>query len=317
MARFKNYIPHGVIPALILPFKESDLSIDEEAYREHVRFVGSTKGISTVMITGQSQEASALTFEEQKRVIAITMEEVGDRLPVVPGVYTDCGRDAGRLARMAEDEGAAGLLIFPPAPFVRGSQLRPEMAIAHFKSVADVTDLPMIAFQYEISTGQGYPLETIIRLAEEIPTFAAIKDRSNSPVLHERHIRVLQNLSRPVNVLTTHSAWLMSSLVLGCNGLLSGSGSIIADLQVALWQAVQNNDLKQARCINDRIYPLSSIFYSDPLLDMHNRMKEALVLLGRIPSAACRLPCVRVSAKEVERIRTALRQAGIRPEGAL
>jgi 4-hydroxy-tetrahydrodipicolinate synthase len=235
---------------------------------------------------------------------------------VVPGVYADCGRDAARLARMAENEGGSGLLVFPPAPFVRGSQLRPEMAIAHFKSVADVTDLPMIAFQYEMASGQGYPLDTLIRLAQEIPSFAAIKDRSNNPVLHERHIRVLQNLPRPVNVLTTHSAWLMSSLVLGCNGLLSGSGSIVADLQVALWQAVQNNDLKQARRINDRIYPLSSIFYSEPLVDMHNRMKEALVMLGRIPSAACRLPWVRVSAKEVERVRAALQQAGIRSEGS-
>jgi 4-hydroxy-tetrahydrodipicolinate synthase len=317
MPRFKNYIPHGVIPALLLPFKESDLSIDEEAYRQHVRFVSSTKGISTIMITGQSQEASALTFEEQKRVIAITMEEVGDRLPVVPGVYADCGREAARLGRLAEQEGASGLLVFPPAPFVRGSQMRPEMAIAHFKSVADATDLPMIAFQYELASGQGYLLETLIRLAQEIPTFAAIKDRSNNPVLHERHIRTLQNLPRPVNVLTTHSAWLMASLVLGCNGLLSGSGSFIADLQVALWEAVQNNDLKRARHINDRIYPLASVFYSEPLVDMHNRMKEALVMLGRFPSAACRLPWVRVSAKEREHIRLALQQAGVRPDGSL
>ena len=49
---------------------------------------------------------------------------------------------------------------------------------------------------------------------------------------HERQIRLLQSLPRPVNVLTTHSSWLFSSLVLGCNGLLSGSGSVIADLQV-------------------------------------------------------------------------------------
>ena len=64
-------------------------------------------------------------------------------------------------------------------------------------------------------------------------------------MLHERQIRTLQSLPRPVNVLTTHSAWLMSSLVLGCNGLLSGSGSVIPELQAALWQAVQANDLRR------------------------------------------------------------------------
>ncbi|RPJ05562.1 MAG: dihydrodipicolinate synthase family protein, partial [Deltaproteobacteria bacterium] len=108
----------------------------------------------------------------------------------------------------------------------------------------------------------------------------------------------------------------MASLVLGCKGLLSGSGSVIADLHAALWKAVQDNDLVQARLINDRIYPLSSIFYSDPLLDMHNRMKEALAILERIPSAACRLPWLRVSSGEVSRIRTALQKAGVKPEGA-
>jgi len=316
MPRFKNYIPHGVIPALILPFKD-DLSIDEEAYRRHLRFVAKTEGISAILVTGESQEVSALTFDEQRRVIAITMEEVGRDLPVVTGVRANSGREAARLGRMGEEEGASCLLIFPPAAFARGSQMRPEMALAHFKSVAEVTGLPMIAFQYEMATGQGYPLDTLVRLSEEVPTFQAIKDRCNHPVLHERHIRVLQNLPRPVNVLTTHSAWLMASLVLGCKGLLSGSGSVMTDLHVALWRAVQKNDLIQARHVNDRIYPLASVFYSEPLLDMHNRMKEALMILGRIPSAACRLPWLRVSSGEVDRIRAALQKAGVKPGGAL
>jgi 4-hydroxy-tetrahydrodipicolinate synthase len=81
---------------------------------------------------------------------------------------------------------------------------------------------------------------------------------------HERQIRLLQSRARPVNVLTTHSSWLLSSLVLGCNGLLSGSGSVIADLQAALYQAVKANDLARARQINDRIYPLAQVFYADP-----------------------------------------------------
>jgi dihydrodipicolinate synthase/N-acetylneuraminate lyase len=51
--------------------------------------------------------------------------------------------------------------------------------------------------------------------------------------------------------------WLLSSLVLGCNGLLSGSGSVIPDLQSALFRAVRSSDLEEARRINDRIYPPS------------------------------------------------------------
>ena len=136
------------------------------------------------------------------------------------------------------------------------------------------------------------------------------------PGQHERQIGFLQNLPRPVNVLTTQSVAL-SSLVLGCNGLLSGSGSVIADLQAALWQAVRANDLARAKQLNDRIHPIAQAFYADPFVDMHNRMKEALVMLGRIPCAAVRPPLVKLSDAEIARIRKALADAKVAPEGAL
>ncbi len=120
-----------------------------------------------------------------------------------------------------------------------------------------------------------------------------------------------------MNVLTTHSSWLFSSLVLGCKGLLSGAGSVIADLQSALFRAVQANDLARARQLNERIFPIAQAFYADPFVDMHNRMKEALVILGRIPCAAVRPPLVKLSDAEIARIREALRQANVAAEGAL
>jgi len=112
-------------------------------------------------------------------------------------------------------------------------------------------------------------------------------------------------------VLSTHSAWLLSSLVLGCNGLLSGSGSVIPDLQAQLFHAVKANDLAEARRLNDRIYPLARVFYADPWSDMHNRMKEALVLLGRLPRAVVRPPLVKLSDPEIARIRAALVEADL------
>ena len=148
-------------------------------------------------------------------------------------------------------------------------------------------------------------------MCEEVPTIRAIKDWINNVPHHEWHVRTLQSLPRPVNVLSTHSAWLLSSLVLGCNGLLSGSGSVIPDLQSQLFAAVQRNDLAAARALNDRIEPLMRVFYADPFVDMHNRMKEALVLLGRIPRAFVRPPLVKISQVEIGRIRDGLVAAGL------
>jgi 4-hydroxy-tetrahydrodipicolinate synthase len=108
----------------------------------------------------------------------------------------------------------------------------------------------------------------------------------------------------------------LPSLVLGCNGLLSGSGSVIPDLQSALFHAVQRNDLAAARKINDRIDPLARAFYADPFVDMHNRMKEALVLLGRLPRAVVRPPLVKLERGEIARIRQALVESDLLGEVA-
>ncbi len=242
-------------------------------------------------------------------MLDIAQDEIGGRLPIVNGIWADGSLEAARIARMAEEGGASALLVFPPAPFTLGQS--PAMAVEHFKRIADATSLPLIAFQYPLSTGQGYPRDTLLKMVEEVPTIRAIKDWCGNVPQHEMHVRELQSLKRPVNVLSTHSAWLLSSLVLGCNGLLSGSGSVIADLQAALFRAVKSNDLVEARRLNDRIYPLAKVFYSEPWADMHNRMKEALVLLGRLPRAVVRPPLVKIGRAEIERIRAALVEAGL------
>ena len=308
MPRHPTFVPHGVIPAVLLPFHE-DLSIDEPWFRAHLRDVGQTTGLSAITLNAHSTEVASCTFDEQKRVLAIAQDEIGDRLPIVNGIWADGSLEAARIARMATEGGASAPLVFPPAPFTM--QQSPEMALAHFKRIGDASDLPIIVFQYPLATGQGYPRDTLLKMIDEVPTIRAIKDWAGNVPQHEMHIRVLQNLPRPVNVLTTHSAWLFSSLVLGCNGLLSGSGSVISDLQARLFRAVQANDLAEAKRLNDRIYPTARVFYAEPFCNMHNRMKEALVLMGKLPRAVVRPPLVKLDVAEIERIRAALVQAGL------
>ncbi len=308
MPHHTAYVPHGAIPAVLLPF-DNDLSIDEPSFRKHLRDVTATPGISAITINAHSTEVASCSFDEQRRVLEIAQDEVGGRIPVVNGIWADGSLEAARIARMATQGGAAALLVFPPGPFTLGQS--PDMVVAHFKCIADATDLPLIAFQYPLATGQGYPKDTLLRLCHEVPSIRAIKDWIGNPPHHEWHIRTLQNLSRPVNVLTTHSSWLFASLVLGCNGLLSGSGSVIPELQAQLFDAVRASDLTEARRLNDRIEPLARVFYAEPWVDMHNRMKEALVMLGRLPRAVVRPPLVKLGAAEIARIRHALVESGL------
>src|SRR6266550_2999986 len=106
--------------------------------------------------------AVLLPFHEQKRVLAVAKDAIGGRLPIVHGVYAEGSLEAARIARMAAEGGAAALLVFPPGPFTMGQ--RPEMAVEHFRRVAGASELPIIAFQYPLAGGQGYPLETLLRI---------------------------------------------------------------------------------------------------------------------------------------------------------
>jgi 4-hydroxy-tetrahydrodipicolinate synthase len=313
MAQRTVYVPHGVIPAVLLPF-DNDLAIDEASFRKHLRDVASVEGLSAITINAHSTEVASCTFDEQKRVLDIAQDEIGARLPLVNGIWADGSIEAARIARMATQGGASALLVFPPAPFTLGQS--PAMALAHVKRIADATDLPLIVFQYPLATGQGYPKDTLLKMCEEVPSIRAIKDWIGNVPHHEWHIRTLQSRPRPVNVLTTHSSWLFSSLVLGCNGLLSGSGSVIADLQARLFRAVRKNDLAEAKRLNECIEPMARVFYADPFVDMHNRMKEALVLLGKLPRAVVRPPLVKIERDEVARIRQALIDAGLLDKNA-
>ncbi|MEN0073912.1 MAG: dihydrodipicolinate synthase family protein, partial [Paracraurococcus sp.] len=280
--RFPGFEPRGVIPAVLLPFHD-DLSIDEAAYAAHLRDVAAIPGLSAITTNAHASEVASCDPEEQERVLALTLEAVGDRLPVVNGVYADGTLQAARIARRAAAGGASALLVFPPGVLARGNAARPDCLADHVRHIAAATDLPLILFQYPAVTGLTYPLDTLARLAEEVPSIRAIKDWCNDPALAERHIEVLHGLRRPVQVLSTHSAWLFASLVTGAAGLLSGSGSVIADLQARLFEAVQRGDMATAQALNARIRPTAQAFYAEPFFDMHNRMKEALVLLGKLP----------------------------------
>ncbi|HEV8676554.1 MAG TPA: dihydrodipicolinate synthase family protein, partial [Methylomirabilota bacterium] len=299
----------GIMPANILPFT-AELAIDEPAYRGHLRWLADARGVTGIVANGHAAEVSSLSRDERQRALAIALDEVGGRCPVIAGVYSDGTREAVELARDAKAAGAAGVLVFPPTLFMWGAQLKPEMVLRHFSEIAAGADLPIVVFEYPPASGIGYSAETLARLAE-IPQVAAVKDWSNDIVAFERNLRALRGTGRPVAMLSSFTMSLMATFLLGADGAISGMGSVVADLQGELFEACQKGDLDGARRVNDRLDPLVRVFYAPPFVDMHNRMKEALVLLGRIPAAHVRPPLTPVPPAERETIRRALAAAGL------
>src|SRR5205809_2675500 len=114
----REYVPSGVIPAVLLPFHE-DLSIDEGSYRAHLRDVASVQGVSAITVNAHASEVASCTFHEQRRVLEIAREELG-KLPIVSGVYAEGSLEAARIAKMAHEGGAGALLVFPSGIYTFG-----------------------------------------------------------------------------------------------------------------------------------------------------------------------------------------------------
>ncbi|MGA9892503.1 MAG: dihydrodipicolinate synthase family protein, partial [Xanthobacteraceae bacterium] len=110
MPRHPHYLPHGVIPAVLLPFFD-DLSIDEKSFRSHLRDVAAVDGLSAITINAHSTEVASCSFDEQRRVLDIAQDEIGARLPIVNGVWADGSLEAARIAKTAEAGGASALLV--------------------------------------------------------------------------------------------------------------------------------------------------------------------------------------------------------------
>ena len=298
----------GVIPANLLPF-DADLKIDEGNYRRHIRYLVDTEGVSGITTNAHASEVATLTLGEQQRSLNITLDEVAGEIPVICGVYEDGTTKAAEIARMAEREGAGCLLIFPSAVFDYGSQMRPEIAYGHYATIAEATSLPMIAFVYPTTSGLRIETDALIRICGEIDNVIAVKEWSNDIVAYEKNYRELKALDKGISVLSSFSKALLASLCVGADGILSGHGSLISDLHVEIFDAVKRGDLAAARQVSDRIYPLVQVFYAEPFLDMHNRMKEALAILGRIDEAHVRPPLRRISEAEREEVRRAVTEA--------
>jgi 4-hydroxy-tetrahydrodipicolinate synthase len=186
------------------------------------------------------------------------------------------------------------------------------MVLGHVARVADAVDLPIVVFQYPPASGVGYAPETLIRLVTEVERVVAVKEWSNDIVAYERNLRAIRATGRPVAVLSSFTMSMLASFVLGADGAISGMGSVAADLQVELFAHVHRGDLEAARKVNDRLEPLVRVFYAPPFVDMHNRMKEALAILGRIDRAVVRPPLQPIDDAERAAIRAALARAGIR-----
>ncbi len=290
----------AIIPAAITSIDEEG-QIDFEDFKRHIRTLADTQGVSAIMVNGGSMHDKTLSREERQKLLAEALKAVDGSVPILAAVReSKAMSNLTPLAKDAQQEGAQAITIMPPG---RAQGYGWEAARRRFEEVCAVADLPVVIYQTR------YDTEVLVQLASTFPV-VGVKEGSKDPLTFEQNLRALRGLQRNIAVWSTHSKWLLADLAIGADGILSGMGSVAADLQAALAEAVSRSDLAAARRINDRIFPLVEAFYY-PEQDAHISMKYALKKLGRQKHDFVRPPLRPLTAADRSRIDRALVVSGL------
>jgi 4-hydroxy-tetrahydrodipicolinate synthase len=286
----------GCGTALVTPFAR-DGSIDEAALRTLVDWQ-IAEGIHFLVPCGSTGEAATMTPDEHRRVVEIVVEQANHRVRVVAGAGSNDTKKALQMSREMRAAGADALLHVSPMynkPPQRG-------IIAHFRAIADASDLPIIAYNVPGRTGSNMEPKTTLALAAH-PRIVAVKEASASlPQVME----VIRDAPEGFEVLSGDDVLTIGVMAAGGTGLISVISNIAPRKTAAMVQHCAVGNYAQGRRTHEELMPLMSAAFieSNPI-----PVKAALRLMGKIENVL-RLPLVPLDAKHEAVLRAALDAAG-------
>lgn len=276
-----RYRPTGVIAAAVTPFKE-DESLDESGFVKHLEFLIDA-GVHGLMVIGGSGEYVNLTPAERKRVVSLTMDTVGKRLPVTVGALCPSTREALDLGLHASKEGATALLVLPPY------YIKPSLggALAHFEQIAKETGLNIIAYNNPGRTGWAIDVEQLKQIAG-IPGIVGIKECDRDVASLSLKMAAVGD---QIEVLSGDDDLGFATLLSGSKGGIWASVNLNPRLCLDMYEACMAGDVKKALPLHVRLVHLVSSW----LIPNHpGPLKEAMALIGR-PVGPARRPLARMS----------------------
>jgi len=265
----------GVYVPLATPFTK-DGSLNEPVLRQLVDYL-IAEGVTGLAPCGTTGESATLTHDEHKRVVEIVVEQTNGRVPVIAGTGSNSTAEAVDLTRHAERSGADAVLVICPY-YNRPTQ---QGLIAHFRRVADSTELPVIMYNIPKRTGVNMEVATTLQLAKQ-PNIVGTKEGSGDVDQVMRIIAEAEDFS----VLSGEDNLLLPICALGGTGGIVASAHFAVPDWVRLVEAVEAGRMEEARKLHYRLLALvRAVFYeTNPI-----PVKAGLELLG-IPAGPPRLP---------------------------
>jgi len=292
--------------AVFTPFTDK-FKVDEDVLREHLRDLLKVEGLGLVA-NAHSGEGFTLTREECKRIARIYVDEAKGKAPVTVCILVESTEEAVARALDAKEVGANAVMLATPTSWLTG--MDPKLAYPFMKEVIERSGMPMVVFQYPHFWGSTYGMELLIRLVT-LKGVVAIKDAVWEALRYEKDYRAIKAAAPHVAVLTGNDLHLLANFTTGADGALVAYGALLPREIKGLFDACKRGDLKEAKAIHDRIWPVTEVVFGPPFLNMYARAKEALVMLGRLPNATVRPPLLPIAEDERKKIRKALELAGL------
>lgn len=289
---------HGIIPPVATPM-QADESLDLPRLRWFLdRFIAA--GVHGVFVLGTNSEFYALDENEKQQVVATAVAHVNRRVPVFAGTGAETTREAVRLTKMAEREGASGVSVITPY-FINPSQ---QEIGDHYRRVAESTSLPVLLYNNPSMTGNvRLDVETVGRLAN-IRNIAGIKDSSGDLQNTNEYVRVVPETFA---VLQGRDTIILPSLLFGARGAVPASANIAPALCVEIYEAFQRGDRAAAMAAQLRLNPLR---LSLTLGTAPGGVKAALSLMG-ISIGPSRAPIGPLSPEKQKQMIAVLETAGL------
>jgi len=286
----------GVAPALVTPFTK-DSEVDEEGLRSNIRFV-IENGVSGIVPAGCTGEAATLSFEEQKKVIEIAVDE--SSVPVIAGTGSNNTKEAIELTKYAADAGADIAMLISPyynKPTDAGM-------IAHYKAVASSCDIPILLYNVPSRTGRNMPAKVVAELAD-VDNIIGIKEASGDLNQVSEIIRLTKD--KNFIVLSGDDSLTLPILALGGKGVISVAANIIPRQMSDIVDAFLKGNIEKAREIHHTVYPLLRDLFveTNPI-----PVKAAMNWMG-LAAGKPRLPLVPLSQEGAARLRHTMESLGL------
>jgi 4-hydroxy-tetrahydrodipicolinate synthase len=290
--------PFGrVLTAMVTPMS-ADGSVDFDAAQRVASYLVDA-GNDGLVVSGTTGESPTTSEGEKEQLIRVVHEAVGDRAHIVAGAGTYNTTESVELARQAEKAGATGLLVVTPYY----SKPPQSGLIAHFRRVADATDLPVMLYDIPARSGVPIKTETLLELASH-ERIVAVKDAKGE--LFET-ARVLAGSD--LAVYSGEDALNLPLLAIGAVGMVSVVAHVCAEQYAAMVRAVDAGDLAEARRINASVIPaIEGIMTRTQGAIM---AKAALQLLGVLEHRTTRPPLADATDEQVSQLRQDLAAAGL------